>query len=370
MIIRKIFFLLIFVVFSSWALVGTRDDGPMYYGIRHNGMGNTSIAIVDDRYSLFNNPAGLDLFGEHVELSIAPISLHINQTFYEIASFLLKHQAQLKDPGLYDKPFFDNFSAIDAQWAKIGYLPEATLVFQHFGVGAYNVLSTKISAETGHFIPKIQLAGNQDFVLTAGYGGRLLKTLSVGVTVKYIYRVVLPDTCFGFTDTYAASKELTDGIAGGNLTAFSKWAHLERGVGFDVGSMLHMGATKFGLTIQDLAEYLDGKRKHTRISLGVSHRFLSLLELPFVKDIVVGMDIKDITGKDNFFNKLHLGSELDLHAIALRCGINQGYPTFGVSLSLAILHFEYAYTTEEWGYYPGQAPNPAHIFSSRLGFKF
>jgi len=65
-----------------------------------------------------------------------------------------------------------------------------------------------------------------------------------------------------------------------------------------------------------------------------------------------------------------MGAELDLHMLALRGGINQGYPTFGASLTLAILHFEYAYTVEEWGYYPGQNPNPAHIFATRLGFKF
>ena len=216
--------LLILIVFTiaPHALVATRDLGTVYYGIRHNGMGNTSVAVADDRYSLFNNPAGLDLFKEHIELSLCPVLLQIDNNFLNVAGFLLKHENELKDPNVYTEKFFSDFTAIDARWAKLGYLPEATIITRHFGFGIYNVLSTRVNAGTGHFIPKLGLGGNEDFVITAGYGNRFAKILSLGFNIKYIYRIVLPDTSFGFTDTYAAANELKDGMLGGNLTAFGE----------------------------------------------------------------------------------------------------------------------------------------------------
>lgn len=94
------------------------------------------------------------------------------------------------------------------------------------------------------------------------------------------------------------------------------------------------------------------------------------MEIPFVRELLIAADIKDISGKDIFFNKVHFGAELDMEKIAIRCGINQGYPTYGFGINLSILHIDYAYLTEEWGYYPGQNPNSAHIISVRTGFKF
>lgn len=368
---RNILLTLALTASSCLALVATREMGPVYFGIRHNGMGNTSVAIVDDRYSLFNNPAGLDLFKERIEVSLCPLLLHLDNKFADIAAFLINREAQLKDPNLYDREFFDEFSNIDARWAKLGYLPEATIVTRHFGLGAYNVLSTRVAAETGHFIPKLGLAGNEDFVLTAAIANRFAKILSMGFAFKYIYRIVLPDTVFGFSDTYVASQELkSDGALGGDLTAFTNWATLERGIGFDIGSMLHFGATRFGFVMQDMAEYLDGEWKHIRLSVGFSRRILTLMELPFVRDVVFGMDMKDLTGDDSFYNKIHMGAEVDASLVALRVGLSQGYPTFGGALNLSIFHVEYAYLTEEWGYYPGQSPNPAHLFATSLGFKF
>lgn len=369
--INLLLFVFLACAFPSFALVATPDMGPVYYGIRHNGMGNVSVAVVDDRYSLFNNPAGLDLFREHVELSICPFLLHLDQKFYDIASFLLKNEKELKNPDLYTNEFFNDFSKIDAKWAKLGFFPEATFTTRHFGFGAYNVLSTSVSAETGHFIPKLGLGGNEDFVLTAGYANRIQKLFSVGIAFKYIYRVVLPDTIFGFTDTYKASRELKGGIAGGNLAAFMTWARLERGIGFDFGGMMHLGSTRIGVTAQDVGEYLEGEFKRVRFSAGVSHRFLPIMEIPFVDEFLVALDVKDVLRpKDSFFNKVYFGTELDMHMLALRGGFSQGYPTFGASLNFSILCLEYAYTTEEWGYYPGQFPVSAHLLSARLGIKF
>jgi hypothetical protein len=334
-------------------------------------MGNASVAVVDDRYSLFNNPAGLGFFKEHMELSISPLFLHLDKNFFDIAGFLLKNEKKLKDPNTYDQAFFNDFNEIDAKWAELGYLPEATFATRRFGFGMYNVLSTRISAETGHFIPKLGLGGNEDLVLTAAYAHRIKEIFSVGASFKYIYRVVLPDSILGFTDTYKFSKELQNSALGGNMGAFLDLGHLERGFGFDVGGMANVGeALRFGLAVQDLFEYLDGDFKHVRVGLGSAYRILPATRIPFIKDLIVAMDIKDIFLKDSFFNKLYMGTELDMHLAALRLGLNQGYPTFGFGLNFFIFHVDYAYLTEEAGFYPGQIPKSAHRFSLRLGFKF
>lgn len=362
-------FICVLLAVQSFALVATPKHGPVYYGIRHNGMGNTSVAVVDDRYALFNNPAGLAMFDEHIEISLCPLLLNLDQKFFNIAGFLLENESKLDKPNNYDTEFFNEFSEIDGQWAMLGYLPEATVTTRRFAFGTYNVLSTRVSAETGHFIPKLGLGGNNDFVMTAGYAHPIKKQYAVGLTFKYIYRLVLNDTILGFTNTLKAAEELQNGISGG-MTGFSEWAHLERGFGFDLGGMAKFNNTTVGLAMQDIFEYLDGEFKQVRVSLGAAHHFGKVEKLPMVDELLIAMDIKDLFREDNFFNKIHLGAEADFHVAALRLGINQGYPVFGFGLNFFLMHFDYAFLTEELGYYPGQKPITSHLVSLRLGLTF
>jgi hypothetical protein len=84
-----------------------------------------------------------------------------------------------------------------------------------------------------------------------------------------------------------------------------------------------------------------------------------ILEGPFGFGTKFGLEYRNIrTTSMQLGEKLHTGVELSLPLVDVRCGISQGYMTYGAGIDLWFFRIDAAEYTEETGYYPGQ--NPEH----------
>lgn len=81
-------------------------------------------------------------------------------------------------------------------------------------------------------------------------------------------------------------------------------------------------------------------------------------------------DVENITHENNF-KRLHLGWRwLHNPYISLMVGLNQGYPTFGVSLGRRIIYLDIAHYGVELGTKPGYMPDQRTAIQLRLGWVF
>jgi hypothetical protein len=117
---------------------------------------------------------------------------------------------------------------------------------------------------------------------------------------------------------------------------------------------------------------LDTRLADTRInpSLGVGIAFTpeSFFGVPsqYISGVQLAFDLRGILQEqDSFFKMIHIGFEsIFFDFITLRLGLNAGYFTGGLGISLFhVIYFDYALVVEERGRYPGQEPLPLHTLS-------
>jgi len=137
----------------------------------------------------------------------------------------------------------------------------------------------------------------------------------------------------------------------------------------------------FGLSILNIGGLPIGDSYiPTTVNLGIAYHYdLSTLigNSQLLQNSYISLDIHDIffQRKDkDFFKRLHIGIKSDLAnlndivLITLGLGINQGYPTFGLGIKLAILKFSYSISAEELGVYAGQDPDLRQNLSISIGW--
>ncbi len=352
--------------------LASSPKGPNYDGIRSMGMGNTNVAVTTDRTAIFHNPAGLGLLKDEFQLSVKPINFSVQGTFFSYLDFLRRNGNKFGDiKNLADSTLFADLDKYDGKWTKLEYLPEITLAKKNFGAGVYGVMPVNLSVETGHFIPKLGFRGQGDFVATWAVGIPL-KTENnyFGIAMKYFQRTDIPTRITTYNETFEYIKKLQSVSALGIMGQISPPEH---GAGFDLGMMHNINGIRIAYTLKDAFGVVGGKVMVPQLNLGGSYYFPMLASVPAMRSAIVALEITDIWGFDSrsgkyesFPKKLHAGAELDLKYLALRGGINQGYPTFGVGIEFAPLSIDYVYFTSENGYYCGQDPQVMHVLSLGL----
>ncbi len=246
-------------------------------------------------------------------------------------------------------------------------------------------------SDAGAGVPRIDMAGVADGIITAGGGMHLgfigLRDVAFGVNGKYIQR-------------YATIKKKPLDVIGAEepLHIFSAKA-----VSFDFGVLAEIplfqfipGRFQFGAAVYDIAprkfsfQYdrtwssslsydaaiVDPERQVVQESLnlsmsyriGVAYVLPSLLGL--FKETGVAVDYVGILNPivdQSFMTNLRIGLQLNVPFLAVRLGYNQGYPTAGVGVSLGFIRLNYAYYGIEEGRLPGQSPSWNHAVQVSLG---
>jgi hypothetical protein len=353
------------VALLGFSLAFSMTFGPRYRNMDRMSMGNAGIALADDGSSVFYNPAGLNNYFEYLTLYGEPLRLTFGPSFYDMLNFLAKNISKLSDPTEIDNDYYDDFAPIDGTWSTFGYTPEFRANTNNMGIGITTNLQPNIMLESGLYAPKIGIGVQNDLILAGGIAKRFKRRFSAGINMKYFYRTVKPDTVLGVDSAIYFAVEAAGAL--GSLDAIKEFARTHHGMGFDFGMIYHAGLTKYGVVLQDFPTFLSGRLVHPALNVGVG-RHLGVLQLnnqigSYIKDITMALDIHDFFGPGIFRKKIHMGLNLDSKIMELALGLNQGYPTFGITLKYWLLRFQYVYFKEEHGRYIGQIPFSMHVIS-------
>jgi len=368
----KTAFLLALLVAASLTYSASRSS---FTGPRAMGTGNSDLANLDDASAMLYNPACLDLFMEHMQLT-TNVAFYGSTSLIDLATFAANQAKKLtsKD-GIrsLDRKFYNDLYAIDGKWSTLGLVPNAafmarTLDFT-YGASFYWDIPTRVMMESGPLIPKVVLASQVDQVMTFSMAHRFFRMLSVGASVKVVNRYVIDPIVLGYTQTL----EFTDKFKGNTsekLSVLDPYLHHEAGLGLDVGALFHFGAFRFATSIQDFPAYIGGNLISPRLNIGAAYKVLPLMEFKLIDDATATMSITDAFRSANFLTKLNMGSEVRINNFDLRAGIHQGYIVAGGTLHFLFLNFDYMYNVEELGVYSGDMPLKYHFVQIGADIKF
>ncbi len=335
-------------------------------------MGNTTVTVSSDRSSIFHNPAGLGLIKNEVQISASPLAASVDGMFITLMKQMLDHGDKLGNLSKVDQEFIDMLNEYDGQWVGIEYIPEITVASENIGFGVYSVLPIGMRIESGHLIPKLGLRGQRDLVFTWAVGVPLQhKNNYCGISVEYLQRTPLD-----MLTTYSETFLLFDEISSNPLGIIGDLSNIQHGVSFDVGFIHDVEGFRFAYDLKDLLGVVNGEIVvPPQVDLGCAYMFPQMEKVDAIENLIIAIEIMNLFGIDDndkfehMAKKLHFGLELDMKYAALRGGISGGYPTGGLGIRLGAFKIDYAYFTEELGYYPGQLPKQKHIIALGLEFK-
>ncbi len=346
-----------------------RTFGSSYYGFRARGMGNTSIAVMDDWNALMSNPAGLNSFSRKLGFYLGS-GIGGGNGLAEFAKFAFENAKKLTNPNAITINFLKELSKDhDNVWRTVSFSPDAIVITKDFGLGVYSMNETFFSLESGAYYPKLGISGFYDWVLAGGISNRYRDWLSIGMSGKYFVQSQVEYSYLDIPESVRRGDLLTQGDYYGGFRGLGLFS---MGMSFDVGTIIHLGykkSTKLAWVVQDILGYKGHDRLLIQHHIGIAQHIPPMIDGMIVKDALISVEIKDIARKSEvkrFGKKLHAGVEIRLAYLDLRTGINQGYPTGGVGLHFPIVHIDYLYFNEEMGTYVGQRPNPTHSF--KIGF--
>ena len=347
---QKTYKLLIFTILtamlSSSAFAGAKR-GVFYDTMRNRAMGGVGIMSSQGATAFISNPALLSRGKIHV----SPISIQLlfNNNILDLKDFISDNSDSLASfgdlsPARVDSIYTD-LNSIDNRWMKIGLPFAGAISAVNVGVAYYGILDFEFKIDKGVYEPHVFMKGIFDNVISVGYGKRMdfiRPGLKMGAALKFITRREAPDQKLGFSDLSSSGDlitELQDSLKSGNS-----------GFGFDLGALYRLNEKlEVGLVFVDLVGNIDDGNDDisTNLKLGVKYELFRRLSAE--------ANIVDFFNSDEtaFFNKMHIGIEVNLPILKLRGGFNQGYPTYGAGLNLGILKADFAVWTEEQGDFPG-----------------
>ena len=189
--------------------------------------------------------------------------------------------------------------------------------------------------------------------------------LSLGANLKYIQRAKFSETVRIERDQI---KQLLDGDDIETVIDTKVGASYGQGFGLDFGALYSLNQRlHFGLQVSDVLTninysrgysfndtYPDSDFTHTayiapQVNIGVSYIPENILGWNPQNRLMVAADIRDIFGAytDSFQNHIHIGAEYRYGCLALRAGLNQLRPAFGLGLEFNVFQLSYAYYGEE-----------------------
>ena len=355
---RHLFLLLIFfMMFSS--TICARELPYIYKGIRPMGMGGAFVALSDDGNALFYNPAGLSDVTSAQSSSILTLELESNTKAYDM----------FQDAADID---FDNEAETGSFLRKyIGDTGHSALsVFPHhirpnFAFGVIGTAKANLQPRDYQY-PRLLIDVVEDAAVCVGYAQPVLDgSFLVGFSAKYLFRKSI-------YDEYTVSDITSDGFKDRVKDDFENGsgALLDIGVIYKIGSYqaADLPATiQIGMSANNLigSNLGDAEDLDPHVDLGVSTQI--------GEKLTVALDYVDLFGQmgddDDSGKRIHLGLEYFMtDAIALRAGLNQGYPTFGFGFKTKKVQLDLLSYAEEIGAYAGQRDDRRYLL--RMGFGF
>ena len=310
-------------------------------GVRPTGMGNAFLALVDDSNALWYNPAGLaEIEGVHFTPLNSILGYDSKDTLNRLDRAITKSQT-------------DQLFRQGTEFMRFNFMP--ALIFPNFGISIFSqtqaffdlsdVMNRGLSAFATH---------DQGIIVGGGltpFDSPSFGKMSVGLSVKSFVRSSL--------SVEQSTQELIDqyGLSGIQDYLDNLYDNLNKKTEYGYAFGVNLGAkyqtqlkTKRALkptlsgalTIDNFAhaqfgKLQDGKNVPTPLRMDIS--LGTALSVPLTPSWVFNMtgDFKNIFGrrgvsKNRKVEWLHLGAELKHSIFGVRCGINDGYLSYGFSL--------------------------------------
>jgi len=354
----SLFFTLLSLVASAQTTTSIPDNYPsLGRGIRPLGMGNAFLSMkgTDDN-ALYYNPAAINDFDRNIDFRMPSPIVDFNtgmidtvKDVFDLADDLDKETSDSGKTTTFNT-FFNN---------HVGDFNSVNLLLPFFGVqhkriAASVVLDSRstISLRNRAF-PNFELKTRNDGgVIVGGAHGFFFDDLQVGAAVKFLYRVGLEEI-ITMNDILAGSLDSQIGL--------DQWKK-GFGVGGDVGvkykvydfesSVMEFLQPTVAATWQDVGNTrFSGGAPNTRQSMSAGfgiHPELGPAQFSILADF------REINQKQDLMKKMHAGvearfKELLFTETAIRGGVNQGYPTAGLSLDWPVFGIDVAFYGEEVG---------------------
>jgi hypothetical protein len=343
-------------------LSAAAEAGPQFRDLQSQALGRTGVASSRGATALFLNPAALGRaqggdFGFSADMGL-------NGVLLDYAKWAKDNYALLND---YDS-LVAHIGPVDDKWAPF---TNTLLAYGNWeGIGFAAVLDTRYDLTVAKAVvtPVLGVGALSDFVLTAGRGFDVGDGYRFGFALKYLYRLRYDDRLVGTTDEdFYKAKEAWEKKSHGWLDDLSKLqvagdiAETRQGVGLNLGAEKDVGqAWTAGVSLLDFPTILDQRFARPDVDLGVSWH----PQVHWARDldsnrVVANLDWQHflIPGTP-WFKQLKAGAAFEgwvngRQVASIGCGLNDGYPTFGVRAGY-IVYLSYVYTAEEIGTYPGQ----------------
>lgn len=327
--------------------------------VRALGMGNAYTSIVDDKDSLFYNPAGLARVAG-INWTIFDLYLGANgRDVYEAYN-------DFKDAGDTATGFSNQVQSMFGKKIWVGGGGKAAITVPYLGFAVYDAL-TASAYVTNPAFPNINVNFVNDYGFAAGLAFEFIpEVFSVGMVGKRITRIGSSFPIGVSTLATLNSSELSSSL-NNRGTGYA----IDFGMNITIPTPVkptfsfvwkNMGYTTF---TKDYGAVAPPKIRDEMIG-----GFGLLIDLPGL-DIRPNVDFKYMNRTDEQLGKkIHFGIELDFPLIDLRAGMHQGYYTLGVGVNLGLVKLDAATYGVELGEYPGQHEDRRYVLelAMELGF--
>jgi hypothetical protein len=342
-----VFFILMFFV------TGLARAGQLFEytrPVRAMGMGGMFLPFVDEDNAVMWNPAVLSTVDQ---LSLQIFELGVGANGIEVYDLYM----QMQDSACTGSACYDPFYG---QPIWVGLHGKVSLVGPRMGILLYSGGYLSGTLHNPAF-PSFNLTFLNDNILEVAYGFPIQENFHGGVTLKRVNR-------WGGTEDIGLSTITTAGAS-----VLDNFNQRGTGYGFDLGLQYKNPgpvASIFAVHWQDVgstafveqSNYSQPPRIKDNLSVGLGAE----IDLPGL-DLRVGVEARHLTEPEHQIGKkLHGGVELGIPFIDVRTGLNQGYPTIGLTMDFFFLKLDAASYTEEEGVYPGQSPSARYQISLSL----
>ncbi|MFC1552423.1 hypothetical protein ACFL6P_07645 [Candidatus Latescibacterota bacterium] len=359
------------------------DKTITYNNAKSLGMGGTKVAGGFNYNGFVDNPALLSRVNV-IRFSIARVPITINKDLLDLGDFINDNvdnfqnfgneslevdadgnilPGQDEENGMTEsqkEEFLYDLEEFDGQWSKVTISPMIDLAvnIKNFGIGlaVYNQTDVNIKADKGIYDPRVWGEGRASTVFALGVSkplSFLLPDLIVGANVKYVERNKA--SLFTISGSDLGNVEETLEPVQDELKE-----EADKTIMFDIGAMYWVPL--IDAEVAGVFKSL-GDGRGASIDLGIAKNM-------FNKRLILLADYIDFSdnNKENVFSKISIGAEFDLSIIAVRAGMNAGYPSLGCGLDLGILDIDAAYYTKELSKGPGGNGEGRYIAQFQIGW--
>lgn len=361
---KKLLIIISLVLYSAaFSGIAFSDNTISYRNAKTLGMGDAKVAGGFGYNGFIDNPALLART-PFLRISILNLPITANKNVVDIGNFINDNKDKFQN---YDKltlpekeTFIKDLQKYDSKWGKMNVSPmidvSVNVAGYAVGLAVFNNLDFGLKMDRGIYEPRVWGEGFNNTAAVLGFAKPLsmfVPGLTVGANLKYMERRhanLFQIAAHDLGNMQDTTQPIIDQAKKSTQKVYA----------MDIGGIydLPLIGSEVAATYQSL-----GDGRSSSLDLGIAKRMYSN-NLILLADYVDFFD----NNKENVFKKLHLGAEYKYLFLAVRAGINAGYPTAGLGLDFKIIDIDAAYFSDELTKGPGGEAEKRYAVQMKIGW--